>query len=90
MIDSLEEIKEIPIVGGLLAFSVDIIVNGGDFLLAGLSSILLSVGDLVPILSLVAGTIAPRLEWLPQGLFDRLLLLAAVVFVGVQIGRLIQ
>lgn len=90
MIDQIKELKEIPIVGGLLAFAGDIILNGGDLLLGGLSTLLLSVGDLVPILSLVAGTIAPRLEWLPEGLFNQLLLFAAVVFVGIQIARLIE
>jgi len=86
----LDQIREIPLLGGALAVVGDLVLAGGDVILGTLSTVLLSVGDLVPILSLVAGTIAPRVEWLPQGLFDQLLLFAAVLLVGIQIARLLN
>lgn len=83
-------LRDIPILGGAVAIAGDLMLAGGDVILSGIATLLLSVGELVPILSLLAGTIAPRVEWLPTGLFDQLLLFAAVLLVGIQIARLLR
>lgn len=83
-------LRDIPILGGALAVAGDLMLAGGDVILSGLATILLSVGEIVPILSLIAGTIAPRVDWIPTGLFDQLLLTAAVLLVGIQIARLLS
>ena len=85
-----QDIREIPILGAALALVGDLVLAGGDVIVGTLSTVLYSVGDVVPILSLVAGTIAPRVAWLPQGLFDQLLLFSAVLLVGIQIARLLN
>jgi len=83
------EAYDIPILGGVLSLLGDLFLTGGDLILGTLATMLTSLGDVVPILSLVAGTIAPRLDWLPTGIANQLLLFAAVLLVGVQVARLL-
>ena len=83
-------LREIPILGAALAISGDILVSGGDILLPILEGLILSLGDILPIISIMSGIIAPEIDWMPEGLFTEVLLVVALLVVGVQTARLIS
>lgn len=77
-------LKEIPIVGTLSAIVVDVIMFGGDVLV----SFLLSLGDVIPILSLASAYVAPQLAWLSSSAISTALFVIALLYIGVSVARL--
>lgn len=81
---------ELPVIGTAIAVAFDALLMGGDTVLALLGTLLLSLGDILPILSMMSAYVAPQLDWLNSGTVDTVLLLTALLLVGVQIGQLIN
>jgi hypothetical protein len=78
-------LKEIPVVGSLAAAVVDLMMFGGDIFV----SFLLSLGDVIPILSLASAYVAPQLEWLSSSAVSTALFVSALLYIGVSIARLL-
>lgn len=79
------KLKEYPIFGGIAAVMVDLVAFGGDFLV----SMLLSVGDVIPILSMLGAYVAPEVDFIPESTVSTLLFVAALIYIGVSVGRLV-
>lgn len=77
--------REIPIVGTVGVLVVDLLMYGGELIVA----FLLSMGEIIPILSLLSAYVAPQVEWLSQSVVSTLLMVAALLYIGVSIGRLV-
>jgi hypothetical protein len=80
----IEDVREIPIVGGVVAIVVDVVAFGGDLLI----KLSLSMGDVIPILSMVSAYVAPQVAWIPKGTVSTLLMVAALLYIGVLVARL--
>lgn len=85
----MSRLLELPIVGGVVALLLDVFLAGGDLILTFLVYLLLSIGDLLPILSVASAYIAPELEWLDRSLLETALFVVALIYVGVLIARLL-
>jgi hypothetical protein len=80
----IEDVREIPIVGAVAAIVVDVFAFGGDLLV----SFLLSMGDVIPILSMLSAYVAPEVAWIPKGAVSTALMVAALLYIGVLVARL--
>lgn len=78
-----EDVRSVPILGSVAAVGGDLLLNGGEIIL----SLLASLAELFPVISLVSGSIAPQLDWIPTGLANQILLVAAVAAVGIRLYR---
>lgn len=78
-----EDVRSIPILGSVAAVGGDLLLNGGDIIL----SLIASLAELFPVISLVSGSIAPQLAWIPTGLANQILLVAAISAVGIRLYR---
>lgn len=80
----IEDVREIPIIGAVAAIVVDVVAFGGDLVF----SLLLSMGDVIPILSMLSAYVAPQVTWIPRGVVSTLLMVAALLYIGVLVARL--
>lgn len=78
--------REVPIVGAVGVVSMDLLLWGGDLV----GAVVLSLGDIIPILSMLGAYVAPHVDWLSESVVSTLLLVAALVYIGVSIGRLVS
>ena len=76
----MRRITEIPVVGSAAAAGVDLLVFGGETLVAVGLAILTSLDLWLPMLSYLS-TVADAVDWLPADPIESVLLVAAVLFV---------
>jgi len=68
----------------------DLVLNSGEFVGLVVGWVTSNADLLLPIFSTLRGQIAPRVEWLPTGLLDKLVLAFAVLFLGILGYRLLK
>lgn len=73
---------ELPVLGGITAVVVDIVAFGGTMLVE-----LLASGELISILSIATGVLAPRLQWLDEQLLSAAILVTGLLYLGITISR---
>lgn len=82
MIDRLEEI---PVVGAVATIVVDLLYFGGDLVV----SAILSIGEIIPILSMLSAYVAPQVDFIPTSAISTALLVSALLYIGVSVARLV-
>lgn len=76
--------------GGGAAVVVETVVGTGQFIALFADFILANVELFLPLVSTIANRLAPELEWLPEDLMSKIVLLLAVVYVAVTLGRIVN
>jgi len=74
--------------GTVAAAMGDLLLNSGEFVGLAVSWIIGNADLILPIFSTLRSQVAPRVEWIPAGLLDKLVFVAALVFLAVMVYRL--
>ncbi len=76
--------------GGSLALVVDAVIGSGKLALVLAEFLFGNIDMLLAMFAAVSGHIAPRVDWLPAGLVNNLVLALAGLYVLVIVGRLVK
>jgi len=76
--------------GTVAAAMFDLVLNSGEFIGLAVSWVVANADLLLPIFSTLRSQIAPRVEWIPTGLVDKLVFAAALLFLAVMLYRLVN
>lgn len=84
----MKRVIELPAIGTALTITADLLLSGGDVVVSFLVFMLLSIGDLLPVVSALSAYVAPQVEWIPSGSVETLLMAFALLYVGINLGQL--
>ena len=85
----MRDLLEIPVLGTALAVILDLVLASGDIVIGAVVFLVVSLGDILPILSVISAYVAPEVAWISESAVSTLILAVALLYVGYQVAKLL-
>jgi len=76
--------------GGVVAVVVDAVAGSGHLAMLMVDFLVGNVDLFLTLFTVLSGRLAPRIEWLPEGFLNKVVLALAALYVLVVVGRIVN